>query len=103
MSADHSERTALLLLSTMVIAGLGILAIPWFLTPPAYLDLVLRDAAFDSDLTTQRVTVTDDSTGHTRIAAIRKIGNTFIARIGRINSGPSRYTARITGYQPGTA
>lgn len=103
MSARRSERKALLLLSTMVIAGLGILAIPWFLTPPAYLDLVLRDAAFDSDLTTQRVTVTDDSTGHTRIAAIRKIGNTFIARIGRINSGPSRYTARITGYQPGSA
>lgn len=103
MSTTRSERKALFLLSTMIVAGLGTLAIPWFLTPPAYLDLALRDIAFDSDLTTQRVTITDDSTGHTRIAAIRKVGNAFVARIGRINSGPGRFTARIAGYQPGTA
>jgi hypothetical protein len=103
MSALRSEGRALALLSGMIVAGLGTLAIPWFLTPPAYLDLALRDAAFDSDLSAQSVVVTDDSTGRTRSASIRKVGNAFIARIGRINSGPGRYTARIAGYRPGTA
>jgi hypothetical protein len=87
----------------MIVAGLGTLAIPWFLTPPAYLDLALRDAAFDSDLSAQSVVVTDDNTGRTRTASIEKIGSAFVARMGRINSGSGRYTARIAGYQPGTA
>jgi hypothetical protein len=103
MTAARGDRRALILLSAMFVAGIGMLAIPWFLTPPAYLDLALRDSAFDSDLSTKNVIVTDDSTGRTRTASIRKIGGAFVARIGRINSGPSRYTARMTGYQPGTA
>jgi hypothetical protein len=103
MSAVRSERRALGLLSGMIVAGLGTLVIPWFLTPPAYLDLALRDAAFDSDLSALSVVVTDDSTGRTKNASIRKVGNAFVARIGRINSGAGRFTARITGYQPGTA
>ena len=103
MSTIRSERRALFLLSAMIVAGLGTLTIPWFLTPPAYLDLALRDASFSSDLSAQNVIVTDDNTGRTRAASIQKIGNAFVARIGRINSGPARYTARITGYQPGTA
>jgi len=103
VSATRSERSALFLLSAMIVAGVGTLAIPWFLTPPAYLDLALRDVAFDSDLSAQSVSISDDNTGRTRSAAIRKIGNAFIVRIGRINSGSSRYTARIAGYQPGTA
>src|SRR5947207_7892776 len=103
MSTIRSERRALFLLSAMIVAGLGTLTIPWFLTPPAYLGLALRDASFSSDLSAQNVIVTDDNTGRTRAASIQKIGNAFVARIGRINSGPARYTARITGYQPGTA
>jgi len=103
MSALRSEGRALGLLSGMIVAGLGTLAIPWFLTPPAYLNLALRDTAFDSDLGAQTVVVTDDSTGRTRSASIRKIGNAFVAQIGRINSGPGRFTARIAGYRPGTA
>lgn len=103
MSAPQKEGKALFLLSTMIVMGLGTLAIPWFLKPPAYLDLALRDSAFDSDLTTQRVTVMDENSGRTLTAAIHKIGNAFIARIGRINSGAGRYTARIPGYQPATA
>jgi hypothetical protein len=103
MNSIRSDRRALALLSAMIAAGIGTLAIPWFLTPPAYLDLTLRDAAFDSDLSTQNVIVTDDNTGRTRAANIEKIASAFVARIGRINSGASRYTVRITGYQPGTA
>lgn len=103
MNANRSERRALALLSAMIIGGLATLAIPWFLTPPAYLELVLRDTAFDVDLSAQRVLVTENGSGRTQTASIRKTGDRFIARIGRINSGPGRYTARVTGYQPGTA
>lgn len=103
MSSKRTEGRALGLLGAMIAAGLGLLTIPLFLTPPAYLDLALRDAAFGTDLTRRRVIVTDGSSGKTITADILKIGNAFVARIGRINSGNGVYTARIDGYKPGTA
>ncbi len=103
MKSNPSERRALILLSSMFVAGIGLLAIPWFLTPPAYLELALRDVAFGSDLSAQNVVLTNDTSGKTSTAAIRRVGNAFVAHIGRINSGPGSYTARITGYKPGVA
>jgi len=103
MSAARSERRPLALLSSMIVAGIATLAIPWFLTPPAYLDLALRDAAFGTDLSALKVLVTDSSSGRSRMAPIQKTRDGFVARIGRINSGPGRYTARIAGYEPSTA
>ncbi|HYC60693.1 MAG TPA: hypothetical protein VEK79_14100 [Thermoanaerobaculia bacterium] len=103
MSTNRSERKAVGLLATMILTGIGLLTVPWFLTPPAYLDLALRDVAFGSDLSAQNVVLTESTTGKTKTAAIRRIGNVFVARIGRINSGSRTYTARIPGYQPGTA
>jgi hypothetical protein len=103
MNTSSGERRALTLLSAMIVAGMGMLSIPWFLTPPAFLDLALRDAAFGSDLSTHTVVLTDDSTGKTRSASIQRVGGAFVVRVGRINSGPGRYTARIPGYRPGTA
>jgi hypothetical protein len=103
MSSAHTERKALSALAIMIMIGVGLLTIPLFLTPPAYLDLALRDAAFGTDLTTQRVLVTEQKTGKTMTAAIHKVGNAFVARLGRINSGSSTYTAQITGYKPGMA
>jgi hypothetical protein len=85
----------------MIVTGVGLLSVPWFLTPPAYLDLALRDTAFGADLSTKGVVVTDDVTGKSRTAAIQRIGSAFVARLGRINSGSGAYTARITGYNPG--
>jgi hypothetical protein len=87
----------------MTLAGIGLLTIPLFLSPPAYLDLILRDSAFGSDLTRRQVIITDSATGKTMRAAIQKIGGAFVARVGRINSGNGSYTARIDGYKPGTA
>lgn len=103
MSTNRTEGRALGLLGAMIAAGLGLLTIPLFLTPPAYLDLALRDAAFGTDLTRHRVMVTDGKSGKTMTAEIRKIGNAFVARIGRIHSGSGVYTASIDGYKPGTA
>jgi hypothetical protein len=103
MTTPRGDRRALTLLSAMMIAGLGTLIIPFLLTPPAYLDIALRDAAFSTDLSAQTVVVTDDNTGRTRTSAIRKTSDGFVVRIGRINSGAGRYTATVSGYQPGTA
>jgi hypothetical protein len=103
MSSAKNDRKAALLLSFLIAAGLGILVIPWFLIPPAYLDLALRDTAFGSDLSRYQVTVTDQTTGKSMIAPIRRMGGAFVARIGRINSGKSAYRAQITGYKPGIA
>jgi len=103
MNKTTSERKPLTFLSAMIVAGLGMLTVPWFLTPPAYLDLALRDTAFGSDLSMQSVVLTDDNTGKTRNASIGRIGGAFVARVGRINSGSGRYTARIPGYRPGVA
>lgn len=103
MTSRTNDRRAVLLLSFMVLVGMALLAIPFFLTPPAYLDLALRDAVFGADLATHRVTVTDDATGKTMTAAIRKVGDAFVAHVGRINSGKGSFTAQIAGYRPGAA
>jgi len=103
MKSNSGERRALILLSLMILTGAGLLVIPWFLTPPAYLDLMLRDVAFGADLSAQNVVLTEDKSGRTQTAAIRKLGDAFVARIGRIKSGSGSYTARITGYKPGIA
>lgn len=103
MSTLANDRRAVLLLTALILIGVGLLSIPLFLTPPAYLDLILRDVVFDADLSTAKVVVTDQKSGKTISAAIRKLGNAFVANIGRINSGTSTYTAQVTGYKPGTA
>ncbi len=102
MNRIQNERRPLTVLSALIVVGIALLSIPWFLTPPAYLDVAVRDIAFDTDLTTRRLTLTDDRTGRAMLLPIRKVGNAFIARVGRINSGDSTYTARLDGYQPGS-
>ncbi len=103
MAAIPNERKPLTFLCSMIVAGLGLLSVPWFLTPPAYLDLAVRDSVFDADLTSRRLTVTDDATGRAMSVPITHIGGLFIARLGRINSGSGSYTARLDGYHPRTA
>jgi hypothetical protein len=103
MSSIPHEGRAIALLSAMIVAGIALLAVPWFLTPPAYLDLALRDGVFGADLSRQSVIVTEDTSGRRMSAAIEKIGGIFVARVGRINSGTSAYSAMIPGYKRGTA
>ncbi|HXA18690.1 MAG TPA: hypothetical protein VN380_16975 [Thermoanaerobaculia bacterium] len=103
MSAAANDRKAVGVLASMVVIGAGLLAIPFFLTPPAYLDLALRDAVFASDLAERQATITEERTGKTVATVVEKIGGAFVARIGRINSGPVAFTAHIPGYKPRTA
>jgi len=103
MTSLANDRRAVFLLSFLIAVGMAMLAIPWFLTPPAYLDLALRDTAFGSDLSKYQVTVTDQATGKSMITPISTSGGAFIARIGRINSGKGAYRAQIAGYRPGVA
>lgn len=92
-----------MVLSFMILGGIAILAIPWFLTPPAFLDLVLRDSAFGADLSRHQVTVTDEATGKMMTLPIRRAGGAFVASIGRVNSGKGAFRAVVTGYQPRVA
>jgi hypothetical protein len=103
MTSARRDTRAVALLSLMLVLGVALLAIPWLMTPPAYLDVALRDAVFGVDLSKHHVSIVDDRTGKTLDATIRKIGNAFVARVGRINSGQGTYTARITGYKPAKA
>jgi hypothetical protein len=103
MSAARKEGRARAVLALAVLLGLGLATIPLFMTPPAYLDLVLRDPVLGSDLGGQHIAVTDDATGKRMSVAVQKIGGAFLARIGRINSGKTAYTARLEGYKPATA
>jgi hypothetical protein len=103
MNGAANDRKAAVFLASMVVVGAGLLAIPFFLTPPAYLDLAFRDAAFDTDLAKRQATITEERTGRTLTTAVERIGGMFVARVGRINSGAGAYTARIAGYKPRTA
>ena len=103
MSASANDRKAMVLLAALIVIGAAFLSIPFFLTPPAFLDLALRDAVFTSDLTRRQATITDDHTGKAFTTVVEKIGGAFVARVGRINSGSGSYTARIAGYKPRSA
>lgn len=100
MTATRKDGKARLLLVLMVLLGLGLLVIPFFLTPPAFLDLALRDTVFSSDLSGQAIQVTDDASGHTLTATVQKVGGDFLARVGRIDSGEARsFSVAVKGYQ----
>jgi hypothetical protein len=101
MTAIRKDGKARLLLALMVLLGLGLLVIPFLLTPPAFMDLVFRDTVFSSDLSGQSVQVTDDASGHTLTATVQKVGGDFLARVGRIDSGETRsFAVSVAGYQP---
>ena len=100
MSAAGNDRKAVGFLTSAVVLGAGLLAIPFFLTPPAYLDLALRDAVFATDLGARQATITEDRTGKSLTTVVERIGGAFIAHVGRINSGAGSYTARVAGYKP---
>jgi hypothetical protein len=103
MSTARNEGRARAVLIVAILLGLASVSIPLFVAAPAYLDLILRDPVLKSDLGGQRLVVVDDATGKQVSAAVQKTDGAFLARIGRINSGKTAYTARLDGYKPATA
>lgn len=103
MNRAHNDTKARILLALLVTGGAALLGIPYFLTPPAYLDLVLHDSVFASDLSTREAAVTQDGTAHLVKALVRKIGNDYVARIGRVDSGPGAFTVQVDGFRTASA
>lgn len=103
MTTPRRDGKAKALLFLMILLGLGLLVIPFFLTPPAFLEVALRDRVFGADLGGRSVRVTQDATGASLSANVGKAAGVFVARIGRINSGPGSFTLDVDGYEPVTA
>lgn len=99
--SGRRDGKARALLALMIAFGFGLLTIPFFfLTPPAFLELALRDTVFPSDLTGKLVRVTDEASGKTLVATIQESGGGFLAPVGRIDSGEGRsFTVAVEGYQ----
>jgi hypothetical protein len=96
---DGKARTVLVLL---VLLGIGLLVIPFLLTPPAALELALRDKVFSTDLQNRTARVTNDASGETLAATVQSTDGAFVARINRINSGSGSFTVALDGYEPVT-
>jgi hypothetical protein len=99
MSRRRTDSKGRLLLAFLVLAGGGMLSIPFFLTPPAYLDLVLHDTVFASDLTSRQAVVSQDSTGKRFTTLVRRVGNDYVARVGRVDSGAGAYSVQLDGFR----
>jgi hypothetical protein len=96
------EGFARSLLILLVLLGLGLLGIPFFLVPPAYLEIVPRDTVFASDLTGTPVRVTETATGRMLGTKVEKEDGQSLARVGRITSGPGTFSVAVEGYNPVT-
>ena len=97
---DGVARSALVLL---ILLGLALLGIPFFLTPPAFLEIAPRDSVFAADLAGKPVRVTEDATGNTLSTTVERADGGLLARVGRITSGPRSFTIEVEGYEPVTA
>lgn len=98
---DGRARALLLLL---IVLGIGLLIIPFFLTPPAFLDIALRDQVFAANLDGRSVQATEDSSGKMRTVTAQKVdGDVVIAPLGQISSGVGSFTVQVDGYQSATA
>jgi hypothetical protein len=99
MSAARRDGRARGILAVLSVLGAALACIPLFLTPPAYVDLSLRDKVFGTDLTGGRVVITNDLTGQRFATAVDKARGLFLARIGRIDSGQSTFSVLLDGYK----
>jgi hypothetical protein len=103
MTTPRGDGKAKAVLILLVVLGMGLLAIPFFLTPPAFLEVALKDVDFSSDLTGKAVQITEDATGNTLSGTVENLGGHYLARIGRIDSGEERsFTVKVEGYRDAT-
>jgi hypothetical protein len=101
MAAAKKRGPIICLLSLMALLGLAMLAIPFLLTPPAYLYLQLSDTVFkDSAFKGKKIEVINNETGESHSFKIYKFAGDYMARVGRIESGKSNWQAKVEGYYP---
>ncbi len=86
------------LLVILALVGVAVLAVPFILIPPASLDIRLQDDAFGADLNGKLARVTDES-GYTHEVPIYKSGGHFVAHVGRVYSGDSKWMVELDNYQ----
>ncbi len=99
MATARKRGPIICLLSLMALLGLAMLAIPFLLTPPAYLYLQLSDIVFkDSNLDGKGIEVISNETGVSHSFKIFEFAGDYIARVGRIESGKSDWQAKVEGY-----
>ncbi len=94
---DRWLRAFLLLLALL---GLAAVAIPFFLTPPATLDLLVTDAVFASPLTEEAVRLVDLATGKEMVAPMQELPEGARVLVPRIRSGESRFEVAVEGFEP---
>jgi hypothetical protein len=101
MTRNDGKACALLVL--LILLGLGLLGIPFFLTPPSFLEIVPRDPVFAADLAGKPLRVTEEASGNSLSTTVEKTAGGFLARVGRITSGAGSFSIEIPGYRPTTA
>ena len=103
MSMPRNPGKPRLVLTLLLLGGGAMLSIPFFLTPPAYLDLVVHDPVFASDFTARQASVVNDATGKLFKAIVQKVGSNYVARVGRIDSGIGTYSVQLDGFKRANA
>jgi hypothetical protein len=97
--APHSLGKPRLVLALLVLTGAGLQVIPFLLTPPARLEVQLRDSTFNSDLTGKVAQITYGGEPAGLPVPIRSAAGGFEAHVGNIPSGSGTLTVNVEGYE----
>lgn len=89
-----------LVLALLALIGLGLLSIVFFLTPPASLEVTLRDEVFGTDLAGRTARLLDKASGAELALPVRKLGEQFVAGVARMRSGPVDLELALDGFRP---
>lgn len=100
MTADgSSDRRALYLLVILLLVGFGGLAAPYFLPPPAKLELEVIDETFGTPLADRVLELSLGAESPLARAVLREEGGKFLSWVGRMPAGPSTLTATLPGFE----
>lgn len=99
---ETARGRVILLLAILTLFGGAAAAVPFFLTPPAFLELSLTDGIFGSDLEGRVAQLEDLDRGSTQMIPIRQTAHGFGSDVLRIPSGPTHFELAVPGFSPAT-
>lgn len=103
MKPDERPRgRVVFLLTVLALVGAAVAAMPFYLTPPAFLELGLVDGVFGSDLAGKVAQLLDLDRGSTLAVPILRTPGGFGSNVLRVPSGPRRLELSIPGFAPAT-